>query len=147
MIQRIQSIWLLVTALLCAALLKLDLYTAHVVENGVDTLKSLRVNDHYPSLLLVIVLIALPLVNIFLYKNRKRQKSLIAFNIVALGGFLATLLMRVGSFTNPAQGPAPTNGSYGVGAIIPVVCMMLLILALRGINKDEKLVRSLDRLR
>jgi hypothetical protein len=43
--------------------------------------------------------------------------------------------------------PAPTNGSYWVGAVLPVASLIFLIMAAVAIRKDEKLVRSMDRLR
>ena len=37
--------------------------------------------------------------------------------------------------------------SYGIGAYLPVVAIAFLLLAFRGIKKDEDLVKSIDRLR
>lgn len=145
MIQRIQSVWLLVAALMNAGLFYFDLYRAHAITGAVDTLVRLRVADHFPSLLLTLVLIALPLVAIFMFRNRKQQRSMIMLSIVAIAGFIALVLMRVGNLTN--QTPTPVNGTYWIGAVLPVISAVFLIMALRGINKDEKLVKSLDRLR
>jgi uncharacterized membrane protein len=145
MIQRIQSVWLLIAAIVSAGLLYFDLYHAHILMNGVDSLVVLKVSDHFPSLLLALVLIILPLVNIFLYKNRKRQRSIALLNIIAIIGFVALVLMRVTSFNN--QTPPPTNGSYWIGSVLPVIAMVLVIMAMSAIKKDEKLVRSVDRLR
>jgi hypothetical protein len=38
-------------------------------------------------------------------------------------------------------------GNYGIGVILPSLAILFIILALRGIRKDEMLVRSADRLR
>lgn len=145
MIQRIQSVWLLIAAIVSAGLLYFDLYHAHILMNGVDSLVVLKVSDHFPSLLLALVLIILPLVNIFLYKNRKRQRSIALLNVIAIIGFVALVLMRVTNFNN--QTPPPTNGSYWIGSVLPVIAMVLVMMAMSAIKKDEKLVRSVDRLR
>jgi hypothetical protein len=148
MIQRKQSLWLLITALLNSGLLYFCIYKAHTLVNGTDTLTCMRVNgpNEFLLLLLTAVLIILPVVTIFMFKNRKQQRSAVYLNIVAVLGFIATMLMHVANFNSQAS-PAPVNGGYGLGAVLPVLSIIFLIMALRGINKDEKLVKSLDRLR
>lgn len=145
MIQRIQSVWLLIAALLCTGLFYFDLYRGHLITNGTDTLVHLRVNDHFPSLLLALVLVALPLVAIFLFKKRKQQRGLAMLAIIANIGFIAMMIMRVGNFNS--QSPAPTNCTYWIGAVLPIIAIIFLVMAMSGIRKDEKLVKSLDRLR
>lgn len=145
MIQRIQSVWLLLAALCNAGLFFFDIYRAHVLVNGADTLQSIRVNDHYPMLLVALVITAMPAIAIFLFKNRKRQRLMAILAMVFTAGFISQALMRVSNFNN--QVPAPTNGSYWIGAVLPAIAIIFLGMAIGGINKDMKLVKSLDRLR
>lgn len=145
MIQRIQTLWLLLAAICGAGLFVFDIYYAHVMVNGADTIQHLRANDHYPTMLIALVVTVLPLITIFMFKDRKRQRRMGAICIVAITGFVSLALARVNSFNNSS--PAPTEGSYWIGAILPVVALVFIVMALRGISKDEKLVRSLDRLR
>jgi len=145
MIQRIQSVWLLIAALFNAGLFYFDLYRAHIIVNTADTLVHLRVNDHFPSLILALVICLLPFITIFMFKKRKQQRSLAVLSIVAIIGFIALVLMRVANFNS--QTPAPANGTYWIGAVLPIISAVFIIMALRGIRKDEKLVKSLDRLR
>ncbi|MBS1690263.1 MAG: DUF4293 domain-containing protein [Bacteroidetes bacterium] len=145
MIQRIQSIWLFLAAFAAAGLLYFNLYTYHALENAVDTAKQFKANDKYGLFVLAILLIILPLVNIFMFKNRKRQKGLAALSIVVAIGFIAVMVMLVTNLTNNT--PPPSSGSYGIGAIMPILSIIFLALAISGIRKDEKLVKSLDRLR
>jgi peptidoglycan/LPS O-acetylase OafA/YrhL len=145
MIQRIQSVWLLIAALINSGLFYFDLYRGHIITNGVDMLVHLRVNDHFPSLLLALVIVLLPFIAIFLFKNRKQQRGLAMLSIVAVIGFIALMVMRVGNFNN--QSPAPTNCTYWIGAVLPIISIIFIIMAMNGIRKDEKLVKSLDRLR
>lgn len=145
MIQRIQSVWLLLAALCCLGLFFFDIYHAEIAVNGVSTIKAIRVSDHYPSLLIALVITIMPLVAIFMFKNRKRQKLISIFSIVATIGFVTMALGRVTNFNN--DNPAAVNGSYWIGAVLPAIAIIFLILAIRGINHDDKLVKSVDRLR
>ncbi|XZF12972.1 DUF4293 domain-containing protein [Chitinophagaceae bacterium MMS25-I14] len=145
MIQRIQTVWLLLAALVNAVLFEVNLYTAHMVQNGADTEVKINVTGHYPTLLIAAVITLIPLIAIFLFKNRKRQRALTAFGIVATIGFIATIIMRVTNLNNSV--PAPTNGSYSILSVLPVISAVFLVMAIKGIRKDEKLVKSLDRLR
>lgn len=145
MIQRIQSVWLLLAALCCLSLFFFDVYHANIMVNGVATTQYIRVNDHYPSLLIALVITAMPVAAIFMYKIRKRQKAIAIFSIVAIVGFIAMTLSRVTNFNT--DNPTAIDASYWIGAVLPAVAIIFLIMAIRGINKDEKLVKSLDRLR
>jgi len=52
-------------------------------------------------------------------------------------GFIAVNQMRISNYNH--QTPAPTDGTYFIGTILPLIILLLLVLALRGINKDENL--------
>jgi glucan phosphoethanolaminetransferase (alkaline phosphatase superfamily) len=150
MIQRIQTIWLFLAALI-SALLLLDWYTGYVFHADVAagftvSVQHLKVSAHFPSLILAVIMVLLPLIAIFLYKDRKRQKMLVWISLLAAVAFIGVNLMRIENFKNDTA-PLPVNGSYDAGSVLPVVVVVFLILAMRGINKDEKLIKSLDRLR
>jgi hypothetical protein len=147
MIQRIQSAWLLMAALVNSGLLFFDLYRIKLVANGTETINSLKVTDHYPSLLIALVIIILPLVAIFMYKKRKQQRAMTLVSIFGCLSFLTIMMMRVGKLNDSLSGQGVVTMSYWIGAVLPVLAMIFLFLAIRGINKDEKLVKSLDRLR
>ncbi len=142
MLQRKQSLWLLVASLLNAGVFYFDLYRYHVVENGADVAKQVRVSDHYPSLLLALVMTLLPLVAIFMFRNRKRQMMLTFVSILAIGSFITMAMQRTKNLNS-----VPTSESYWIGSVLPVAALVFLFMALFGIRKDEKLVKSMDRLR
>lgn len=154
MIQRKQSIWLFLAALLNAGVFIFDLYRTHNVThtmvNGTDTvvetMSQLRVSDNFVSLLIAIVITALPFVTIFLFNNRKRQIKLVLVSILAVIAFVAITLWRIPAFIS-AQVPPPTTSNYWIGAVLPVISVVFLIMAISGIRKDDKLVKSVDRLR
>jgi uncharacterized membrane protein YqjE len=146
MLQRKQSLWLFIAALLGAGVVYFDIYKTHTMVNGVDSPgASLRVADHFPSLLIALVMTALPLVTIFLFNTRKRQINLAMLTILADVAFIALQLWRVSALGTAT--PPPTSGSYWIGAVLPVAAIVFLIMGISGIRRDDKLVRSVDRLR
>lgn len=142
MIQRKQSLWLFIAALLNACVFFFGIYRYHIMENGMDTLKEIRVNDHFPSLLLALVITVLPLATIFMFGNRKRQATMTFVSILGVCSFITIALARTRNL-----GALPSSESYWLGAVLPVASLVFLFLAIAGIRKDEKLVRSVDRLR
>jgi hypothetical protein len=145
MIQRKQSIWLLIAVLLNAGLFCFDLYRQTTNTNGVEMTTSLRANNTFSLMLLALIATVLPLISIFLFKNRKRQRGIVLLSIVSVIGFLALMIYYVKNLQSATTPPA--SGSYWVGSVLPVISVIFMIMAIRGINKDNKLVKSLDRLR
>jgi uncharacterized protein DUF4293 len=156
MIQRIQSIYLLLAGLVIWALFLFPL--AHNVYIGgiMATIKITGVylvsNYHeseaqttfYPLIAGTVIMGLLPIILIFQYKNRKRQVSLCYIYILLIIGFsfwmVQTVKSAVGGFTM-------NTNNFGIGALLSSISIILAIMAARAIQRDEKLVRSADRLR
>ena len=88
-----------------------------------------------------------PLVTIFLFKNRMLQIRLCAVELVLLFGaqiFMALYYYLSNRIFEQLQ--FHTQG-IRIAILFPLVAMILDYLALRAIFKDEMLVRSLDRIR
>lgn len=144
MIQRIQSVWLFVAAFLSGALFILPLY--HYTPAGAAVEQLMGARNEYLLLILAALMAVLPLVAIFMFKNRGRQKGLTWLSILASAGFIAAMLMKIQNIKNTI--PAPTNDNFALpGPIVPVLAIVCLFMALSGIRKDDKLVKSADRLR
>jgi len=141
MIQRVQSIWLLLAAICAFVSYKTVLYTGTLL-NG-SQLKFVLA-DHFLLVAYIIGLGTLSFVAIFLFKNRKSQYRLTMTTLLLTIGFLFLQYYFIEDFKkdNVIQ-----TGSYQIAALLPVVMVILLLMAARGIRKDEKLVKSLDRLR
>ncbi len=146
MIQRIQTVWLLLAALTAAGVFFTDLFRAQIIEDTVAVTKNIDATGEFVLLLVAIPMVLLPLVAIFMFRNRKKQRGMVWIGFLVTVGFIALSLMIISNYKND---PAIriTSGSYHIGSVLPVVSLFFLILAIRGINRDEKLVRSLDRLR
>ena len=141
MIQRIQSIWLLIVALAAFATYTLTLYKGNLADGS---LRTFLLADNFLLVIMIIALGALAILCIFLFKNRKLQFRLSVLGVIFSVGFLFVEYLKVEQFKKENN---VLSGSYQVGALLPVVMIIFYILAARGIYKDEKLVKSLDRLR
>jgi hypothetical protein len=154
MIQRIQTVWLSLCILISLFLLK-GSFMEFAGINGLSLAISFKglvsFSGSAPgvissSVLIPFTLIAIPvaaLVAIILYKDRKAQK--IAVYILAFSALL--LCFGEGYYWYKAVYGYKTSILPGIKMIIPLLVIVLALLALSGINRDEKLVRSYDRLR
>lgn len=145
MIQRIQSVWLLLAAAINVGLIFFGIYKADVVDGAITITKEITATNEIILLLIMAVTIILPFVSIFMFGNRKRQVNMSVLSIVMNIAFIAVAIMIVSNFKN--QTPAPTDGTYLLGIFFPIIAIVFLILAIRGIRKDIKTIKSLDRLR
>jgi hypothetical protein len=156
MIQRRQTLYLLIVVVLLALTMALPLgrflagdtelvFSAFSIsETGGDKLMG-----NYPLVLLATLATLVPLVTIFFYKRRMVQLRLCFSEFVlltGLQGFIAWYLLHANSGLEGA-GEGDVMVAYSVPAIFPLVCIVFVWLALRGILKDEALVRSMDRIR
>jgi hypothetical protein len=141
MIQRVQSIWLLLAAASGIALTGVPLFKGTLANNMVKQVMATE------SLLLFAVsmcLAGLALACIFLFKKRPLQ-----FKLSIVGVIVSILLigLEVWHISNFKTANSLVRGSYYWGGLFPVAMTIFFVLASRGIYKDERLVKSLDRLR
>lgn len=137
MIQRIQSVWLLL-ATICAFLTINFSYYSGTNLQGVPYQKLTGVSGGFLIMAVTIIIGSLAFVNIFLFKNRILQLRLCVLGI-ALEALLIFLYYRsIGNFT---------QGTYSLTAILHPGIILFFVMAARGINKDEKLIKDSDRLR
>lgn len=137
MIQRIQSIYLLVAAisLMFYALVAIPNASAFGEFMGVRTL----------LIAIVLVVSAGVLGSIFLFRNRKKQRMV----VVALqwASLVCIILTGLVLYYIPAVLEA-TAGVYGVIVFLPLpLGYVFLRLGQRAIDKDIALVKSMDRIR
>ncbi|MFD1095144.1 DUF4293 domain-containing protein [Salegentibacter chungangensis] len=136
MLQRIQTIYLLI-AVICSAGL-IFAFSLWENANGVEV----YAQDHLTILAMFLGSAALSLISIFMFKNRKLQFVLgrlnILLNFFLLGVFVYWSLRLPGEMDISEK---------GIGMILPIVSIVFLVLANKAIKKDEDLVKSVDRLR
>lgn len=134
MIQRIQSIWLLLAAVCSFLSLKFPFYNGPT-KSGTEVLDA---TYSIPYLLLAAIMGTGCTVIIFLYKKRNLQFFLTVLAAIISILNIVVYIRHIGKFNI-------SNLSFT--AIIYFAIPVFLILALRGILKDKKLVKNLDRLR
>jgi peptidoglycan/LPS O-acetylase OafA/YrhL len=133
MIQRIQTLYLLaalsVNIIFMFAPLASDAQNKRVFA------------DHTFTLALGVLTSVGLLYSIFLFSNRKRQ--MLACKMVGVATLSELAVALFGFTLNSSSG----FSSQSWGTILPLSALVMIYLAYRAINRDEKLVRSADRLR
>jgi hypothetical protein len=149
MIQRKQTIFLLISVVLFALTflfpfgkigdIELHNYAA-VDPTGVKT----EGISHYFFSVCLSVAAIISLISIFLYKNRHQQMTVLRLSFIFFAASFALLALYIKSATTVINQHA---FSFGISFFLPFGSFFMNMFALRGIRKDEQLVKSLDRLR
>lgn len=155
MIQRIQSIYLLFASLCSGLLLAAPLYNIETANASyqlflgglTQTSPKEAILTSQPALLSVGILLSLfPLIILFLFKKRQIQMRLAASAMMANTAMLMLLVGIVNKSIEHITEPH-VKETYGFGLILPAISIVFLFLANKAIRKDDKLIRSADRLR
>lgn len=157
MIQRIQSVYLLLVVVSLAAMFffplasfiggekdQLVLFIYQLVSEVPDSQPDVPSYFIYPNLALVSLSIVISFVSIFLFKNRKRQMILVRLVLLLILGLIGAFFFYYAVTLEEISGIA---ANYEIGSYMPLIAFVFLVLAYRGIMNDEKLIRSADRLR
>jgi peptidoglycan/LPS O-acetylase OafA/YrhL len=136
MIQRIQSIWLLLASACAFLSLTFPFYDGTYAAN--NEYHQLTGMDDAKLMIATCLIGALALLTIFLFKSRKLQLRL------CLMGILLDILLVILYFIETKDF---NKGTYNLWALLPAAIAFLFFLAARSISKDEKLVKDSDRLR
>ena len=149
MIQRIQSVYLLVVTILMVICMCSPIGSIITNANEISELGNLCITfpdgtkDYTPWALCVILLVvaALSFVTIFLFKKRMLQIRLTIFSSVVLIGYYLALVAYLFMLAED------TTFSASWTICLPFAALILNWLAIRGIGADEALVKAYDRLR
>ena len=166
MIQRIQSIYLLLAFLCMTLLLFFPIFSVEASSVNGDVVLKAVVDQNgvngadlkegsFPLYLVYITLALFSVACIFLYKNRPRQLMITRINLIL------HLLLIVGIYVfyffgagfveegvkNLTEKETTVIFYMEAGFFILIPSFAFVILAIRGIKRDENLVKSLDRLR
>ena len=139
MIQRIQTLWLFIAALAASVSFKFPVYIGNKISaEGYKEYLELNSTSHVILIIIATVLVLSIIYPIFLYKKRMTQFwfTIVAFVFSLTNGYL--LYSETLTFT---------EGNFSLAAISAASVPLFLLFAMRGIWKDDKLVKSLDRLR
>ena len=155
MIQRIQSVYLLLTTLLSVLFLKGGFLSfaektgsaIKITFNGIISVTGSQpaelIEKLLPLSILIIFIPALSFLTIFLFKKRDIQLWFVRVLILLILAFIAVS----GFYTFNILTKYSATIIPGFKMFIPVLQLILSILAFRGIKKDDQLVKSYERLR
>src|ERR1700761_1431798 len=134
MLQRKQTIWLLLAAICAGLSMKFAFYSGNKISTPgqAATFQSLTATSNMLIDIITVVLLVGSLIVIFLYKDRRLQMRL-------------ALVLMVLSFGNIGLYYGETKdfvaGSFTLAAALVISIPIWLILAMRGIRRDSKLVK------
>ncbi|MBI1191749.1 MAG: DUF4293 family protein [Bacteroidetes bacterium] len=135
MIQRIQTVYLVLAALM--ALLCMFLPLGFLPDE--PTRDAVLARENLALLAIGLVMVSLPLGAVFLYAKRPVQLRMVFAGLLAVMAFAGLVLVELARYLSEVI--------WTVGSFLPIVYALVLALAIRGIRHDEHLVRSMDRLR
>lgn len=139
MIQRIQTLWLLLAAIFAFLGFKFSFYSGAIVETGSpETYAKVTGITSIPLIIVTTAVGVLALIAIFLYKNRSLQLKL------SIGGIALQAILLFLYYSEISQF---VSGTFSLTAIIQALVPVFFLLAAKGINNDEKIIKESNRLR
>lgn len=136
MIQRIQTIYLFLAAIVSGGLIWL---AEHAINGEGNEFVGMDENLYFS---IFMGSASLSVIAIFLFGNRQLQTIVnrlnLLLNLFILGVYVYQSLMMSGE---------TAVSEKGIGMFIPILSIVLIVLANKAIRKDEQLVKSADRLR
>ena len=144
MIQRIQSVYLLIATVLSAGFI--FLFNLWVTEQGIEffALDSLSSGNLLLASVFVIFIASAVLTFITIFQFKKRQLQFVLGRLAILINFILVGILVY--FTQNLSGEMQVS-EKGIGLLIPLFTIVFVALANKAIKKDEELVKSVDRLR
>lgn len=164
MIQRAQTVYLGLAFICMVLLLFFPIFSVEMVREGVTLTAEVGkdgvvgegfTSGQFPLYIVYIVLALMSMATILMFKNRPRQLLLARVNLVL--HVLVVLAIYVFYYFGKSMvqdgvdlaGEVETKVTFfmGVGFFLLIPTVAFILLAVRGIKRDEILVKSLDRLR
>ena len=157
MIQRIQSLFLFIVLASCVACFFLPFWTytgtnpAYEYQVSLFAISCISGSGQnievgtLPIIVIVSISTILSLVTLFYYKNRPMQLKVNNYNILLTAIFTGTIFLWIPYMIEEKLPDALRTWQYGL--LLPLISLVFLVLAGNFIKKDEKLVKSADRLR
>lgn len=138
MIQRQQTLWLLLATLAALFSFMFPFVTGKGLEKGVEVDKTIKAGSDFLLLIFTGASLLLSAAIIFLYKDRKLQMKL------CLAGLLLAVVIVI---LYIGQMNKLSKSTLALFCVLPFLGVAGYFMAFRNIRKDEKLVKSLEKLR
>lgn len=98
----------------------------------------------YPLVVLNSLVAIISLASLFMFKKLMAQLKLIRIGLFLNIALIAAIFFF---YTNQVSKAVLDDPAYQFGIYLPIITLLFIILAMRGVQKDIKLIRSADRLR
>ncbi len=136
MIQRVQTLWMLLAAITVFLTLQFPFYGGTLAAG--NTYHAVLATDNIFLLILTAALGTGIIINIFLYKNRKLQIRIIVISILLEFLIIFLYIRQISKFS---------SGNFALWSALHLLIIIFLIFGARGIYNDSKLVKDSNRLR
>ena len=154
MIQRIQTIYLLIAAVMMAIFLfvpfaqfftpdALYRFDAMGIQTIGDPATALSTST-WGAFILIALTAIISFIAIFMYNNRPLQMKMCIINVFFLITVYIVIFLYILTVKDDLQAESIVYSPY---LIFPLVALMLDSIAFKAILKDEKLIRAADRIR
>src|SRR5918993_3658825 len=139
MLQRIQSVWLFLTSVFSAITFKFPFYNSDWLRDNLPNFfVDLNATTTIWLTIITVITGVLAFITIFLFKDRKLQLKLCYVGIFLTLVLLTLYVLEMMNFE---------EGTVAFWVIFYAGILISYVLAARGISKDQKLIKSMDRLR
>ena len=148
MIQRVQTLWMILAAIAAFLSIKFSFYSGTLLlQNTADSMTNLATDGSYHVLtatdnfLILILTSALGtgiIINIFLFKHRSIQIRIIIAAIITECLIVFLYIRETNKYS---------QGNFNIWAILHILIILFLIFAAKGIYHDSKLIKESNRLR
>ena len=136
MIQRVQTIWMILAAIATFLTIKFSFYSGKLAAD--NTYHAVMAADNFFILILTSALGTGIIISMFLYKHRSVQFRIILIALLAECIIIFLYIRQINAFT---------TGNFSLWSALHLLIIVFLILAARGIYKDSKLIKESNRLR
>ena len=136
MIQRVQTIWMILAAITVFLTLKFSFYSGNLAAD--NTYHAVIATDNFFLLILTSALGTGIIIDIFLFKHRSVQFRIILFALLAECIIIFLYIRETNKFT---------TGNFSLWSALHLLIIVFLIFAARGIYKDSRLIKESNRLR
>ncbi|MBR4729029.1 MAG: DUF4293 domain-containing protein [Prevotella sp.] len=153
MIQRKQTLYLMAAIILTVMCLSMQIGSFRAAGMEVARVYNLWFTDplgkhHFDTWPLMAILLPTAVIacyTIFLYHNRKTQALFCGLNALLVVGWYVCYFVVGQTVGDKSWGTVSFRPEWP--AVLPAVALILYLIAMRAIRADERLVRSMDRIR
>ncbi|HUR66673.1 MAG TPA: DUF4293 family protein [Chitinophagaceae bacterium] len=138
MIQRQQTLWLLLATLAALLSFMFPFVIGKAMEKGIEADKVIKADSDFILLILTGASLILSGAAIFLYKDRPLQIKLCLAGLLISIAIIVLYILQMNKLSRP---------TLALFAILPFLITIGYYMAYRNIRKDQKLIKSLDKLR